>query len=157
MSSATINFLTPLHIDTAERMGLIRLPALDQIRFRRARIARNLLRLSPAAMYNLATQAWLGTDLNGVVDFFEAARHYRRTLINYFYDEDAFSSRQWFASDKGPVNLDDLPRFAYQRASFWINASRALPDLPVIDTTQCCVVLGDLCHFRQAGNLNFKP
>ncbi|RKU14131.1 hypothetical protein C6503_15420, partial [Candidatus Poribacteria bacterium] len=77
-------FLAPLRIDAAEKMGLIRLPALDQIRFRRARIAQNLLRLSPAAMYNLATQAWLGTDLDGVVDFFEAARHYRRTLINYF-------------------------------------------------------------------------
>ena len=125
-------FSTPLHIDAAEKMGLIRLPALDQIRFRKARIAQNLLRLSPAAMYNLATQAWLGTDLDGVVDFFEAARHYRRTLIDYFYDKDAFSSRQWFASDKGAINLDDLPRFVYQRASFWINASRTLPDLQLL-------------------------
>ncbi|MCG9132584.1 ABC transporter permease subunit [Candidatus Poribacteria bacterium] len=125
-------FLAPLRIDAAEKMGLIRLPALDQIRFRRARIAQHLLRLSPAAMYNLATQAWLGTDLDGVVDFFEAARHYRQTLINYFYDEDAFSSRQWFASDKGAINLDDLPRFVYQRASLWINATRALPDLQLL-------------------------
>ena len=125
-------FLAPLRIDAAEKMGLIRLPALDQIRFRRARIAQHLLRLSPAAMYNLATQAWLGTDLDGVVDFFEAARHYRRTLINYFYDEDAFSSRQWFASDQGAINLDDLPRFVYQRASLWINVSRALPDLQLL-------------------------
>ena len=125
-------FLAPLHIDAAEKMGLIRLPALDQIRFRRARIAQHLLRLSPAAMYNLATQAWLGTDLDGVVDFFEAARHYRRTVINYFYDEDAFSSRQWFASDQGAINLDDLPRFVYQRASLWINATRALPDLQLL-------------------------
>lgn len=125
-------FLAPLRIDAAEKIGLIRLPALDQIRFRRARIAQNLLRLSPAAMYNLATQAWLGTDLDGVVDFFEAARHYRRTLINYFYDEDAFSSRQWFASDQGAINLDDLPRFVYQRASLWVNVSRALPDLQLL-------------------------
>ena len=125
-------FLAPLRIDAAEKMGLIRLPALDQIRFRRARIAQHLLRLSPAAMYNLATQAWLGTDLDGVADFFEAARHYRRTLINYFYDEDAFSSRQWFASDQGAINLDDLPRFVYQRASLWINVTRALPDLQLL-------------------------
>ena len=125
-------FLTPLRIDAAEKIGLVRLPALEQLRFRRARIARNLLRLSPAAMYNLATQAWAGTDLYGVVDFFETARQYRRTLINYFYDKDAFSSRQWFASDKGPINLDDLPRFTYQRADLWTNASRALPDLQLL-------------------------
>ena len=125
-------FLTPLRIDAAERIGLIRLPALEQLRFRRARISRDLLRLSPAAMYNLATQAWAGTDLYGVVDFFETARQYRRTLVNYFYDQDTFSSRQWFASDKGPINLDDLPRFVYQRADLWTNASRALPDLQLL-------------------------
>ena len=125
-------FLTPLRIDAAEKIGLVRLPALDQLRFRRARIARSLLRLSPAAMYNLATQAWAGTDLYGVVDFFETARQYRRTLVNYFYDKGAFSSRQWFASDKDPINLDDLPRFAYQRADLWTNTSRALPDLQLL-------------------------
>ena len=125
-------FLTPLRIDAAEKIGLVRLPALEQLRFRRARIARNLLRLSPASMYNLATQAWTGTDLYGIVDFFETARQYRRTLVSYFYDKGAFSSRQWFASDKGPINLDDLPRFAYQRADLWTNASRALPDLQLL-------------------------
>ena len=140
-------FLAPLRIDAAEKMRLIRLPALDQIRFRRARIAQNLLRLSPAAMYNLATQAWLGTDLEGVVDFFEAARHYRRTLINYFYDEDAFSSRQWFASDKGAINLDDLPRFVYQRASLWINATRALPDLQLLILLNVALFLATFAIF----------
>ena len=125
-------FLTPLRINAAEKIGLIRLPALEQIRFRRARIARNLLRLSPAAMYNLSTQAWAGTDLQGVVDFFQAARQYRRTLVDYFYDKNAFSTRQWFASDKGGIDLDDLPRFVYQRASLWTNASRALLDLQLL-------------------------
>ncbi len=125
-------FLTPLKFQAAEKIGLERLPALEQTRFRRAKIARNLLRLSPAAMYNIATQAWTGTDLYGVEDFFEAARQYRRTLVNYFYDEDAFSSRQWFASDKGVIDVDDLPRFVYQRADLRTNTSRALPDLQIL-------------------------
>ena len=125
-------FLAPLRIDAAEKIGLVRLSALEELRFRRARIARNLLRLSPSGMYNLATQAWAGTDLLGIVDFFQAARQYRRTLISYFYDKDAFSSRQWFASDKGPINLDDLPRFVYQRANLSTNVSRALPDLQLL-------------------------
>ena len=125
-------FLTPLRFQAAEQIGLVRLPALEETRFQRARIARNLLRLSPAAMYNLATQAWAGTDLYGVEDFFQTARQYRRTLVNYFYDKDAFSSRQWFASDKGAVDLDDLPRFVYRRADLWTNASRALPDLQLL-------------------------
>ena len=125
-------FLTPLRFQAAEKIGLVRLPILEETRFQRANIARNLLRLSPAAMYNLATQAWAGTDLYGVEDFFETARQYRRTLVNYFYDKDAFSSRQWFASDKGAINTDDLPRFVYQRSDLWTNASRALPDLQLL-------------------------
>ena len=125
-------FLALSRIDAAEKIGLVRLPALEQSRFRRAKIARNVLRLSPAAMYNLATQAWAGTDLHGVVDFFEDARQYWRSLVDYFYDKDAFSSRQWFASDKGPINLDDLPRFVYQRADLQTNALRALPDLQLL-------------------------
>ena len=98
-------------------------------------------------MYNLATQAWAGTDLYGVVDFFETARQYRRALVSYFYDKDAFSSRQWFASDKGPINLDDLPRFAYQRADLWTNTSRALPDLQLLLLLNVLLVLATFAMF----------
>ena len=140
-------FLALLRIRAAEKIGLLRLPALEQTRFRRARIARNLLRFSPVAMYNLATQAWAGTDLYGVVDFFEAARQYRRTLVNYFYDKDAFSSRQWFASDKGAINLDDLPRFGYQRSNLWINALRALPDLQLLLLVNVALFLATFAIF----------
>ena len=88
-------FLTPLKFQAAEKIGLERLPALEQTRFRRARIARNLLRLSPAAMYNLATQAWTGTDLYGVEDFLR--RHANidgRWLI-------IFTTRMPFQADSG--------------------------------------------------------
>ena len=137
-------FLTPLRFQAAEKIGMLRLPALEQIRFRRAR---NLLRFSPAAMYNLATQAWAGTDLYEVEGFFEAARQYRRTLVNYFYDKDAFSSRQWFASDKGAINLDDLPRFGYQRANLWINTLRALPDLQLLLLVNVALFLATFAIF----------
>ena len=140
-------FLTPLRINAAEKMGLVRLPALEYSYFWRARIARNLLRFSPAAMYNLATQAWAGTDLDGLVDFFENARQYRRTLIDYLYDKDAFSSRQWFASDKGTINLDDLPRFVYQRADLRTNASRALPDLQLLILLNVALFLATFAIF----------
>ncbi|MDE0014260.1 MAG: ABC transporter permease subunit [Candidatus Poribacteria bacterium] len=139
--------LALLRIRAAEKIGLLRLPALEQSRFRRARIARNLLRFSPVAMYNLATQAWAGTDLYGVVDFFKAARQYRRTLVNYFYDKDAFSSRQWFASDKGTVNLAALPRFVYQRTNLRTNVLRALPDLQLLFLINVVLFLASFAIF----------
>ena len=56
-------------------------------------------------------------------DFFKAGRQYRETVLDYFYDKKAFGSRQWFASDKGAVRWDDIPRFSYQPPSVFEDAS----------------------------------
>lgn len=63
-----------------------------------------LLKLSPVGMYDAATQAWAGTDLLGIQDFFDAVRQYRQQVIDYFYDKKAFGARQWFSADKGAVD-----------------------------------------------------
>ena len=80
-------------------------------------------------MYDAATQAWVGTDLLGIQDFFAAARQYRKTVIDFFYDKNAFASRQWIAADKGAADWRTLPQFSFQRSGIGINAKRALPDL----------------------------
>ncbi len=122
-------FLVPQIVNTAERAWLVRKPTLETIFVHPAIIDRILLRFSPVGMYDAATQAWAGTDLPGLRDFFEAARKYRRTLIDYYYDKKAFASRQWFSADKGAVDWDSLPQFSFQRSDAQINAERALPDL----------------------------
>ena len=122
-------FLGPQTIDAAERVWLIRKSTLETVFVQPAIIDRVLLRFSPVGMYDAATQAWAGTDLRGLTDFFEATRKYRRAVINYFYDEKAFGTRQWFAADKGTVDWDSLPQFSFQRSNVGINAARALPDL----------------------------
>ena len=122
-------FLVPQAIDTAERAWLVRKSALETVFVQPAIVDRILLRFSPVGMYDAATQAWAGTDLRGLRDFFEVARKYRRTLIDYYYDQNAFASRQWFSADKDTVNWDSLPQFSFQRSDVRINAERALPDL----------------------------
>lgn len=122
-------FLEPLRIRTAERAWLVRQKALEDTYVRKAKVARNLMRLSPAAMYDLATEAWAGTDLREIEDFITQVKQYRQTIIAYFYDKGAFSSRQWFASDQGKVSWDDLPQFSYHRADVSASATAALPDL----------------------------
>ncbi len=122
-------FLGPQIVNTAERAWLVRKQALETIFVQPAIIDRILLRGSPVGMYDAATQAWAGTDLSGLRDFFEAARRHRRTLIDYYYDKNAFGSQQWFSADKGAVDWDRLPQFSFQRSSVRINAERALPDL----------------------------
>ena len=63
----------PLVIRTVERVWRIQKQALDDIFVRQATMDRTLLKLSPVGIYDATTQAWAGTDLLGLRDFFEAA------------------------------------------------------------------------------------
>ena len=87
------------------------------------------MKFSPAGLYDSATEAWAGTDFNGIQDFFKAAQRHRQAVVNYFLDEKIFASRQWFSSDQGAVDWDTLPQFSFHRSDIGISAKRAAPDL----------------------------
>ncbi|RKU25060.1 hypothetical protein C6497_16840 [Candidatus Poribacteria bacterium] len=122
--------LTSLHIRAAETIWRARKNAFAETYIRKSRIARNALRFSPTGLYHLSTEAWAGTDLFRMEHFFKTGRQYRQRVLDYFHDKKAFSSRQWFASDKGEVRWNDAPRFVYNPPDVFEDASsRALPDL----------------------------
>ncbi len=125
-------FLGPRMVDTANRAWLIRKQVLQEIFVKPAFVDRILLKLSPVGMYDATTQAWAGTDLRGIQDFFHAIREYRQAVVAYLYDRKAFGSRRWFAADKGKVDWDTLPRFSFQSGDIGVNAKRALPDLSLL-------------------------
>jgi len=80
-------------------------------------------------MSDATTQAWAGTDLRSIQDFFHAVREYRQAVVAYLYDRKAFGSRQWLAADKVKVDWDTLPQFSFQRNDIGVNAKRAFTDL----------------------------
>ena len=123
------NFVEPLATRTVEKAWRVRKQALDEIYVKQATTDRILLKLSPVGIYDAATQAWTGTDLSGLRDFFDAAQRYRKVVIDYLYAKDAFSSREWFVADKSTVNWRTLPQFTFERRDVRTNAKRALPDL----------------------------
>ena len=125
-------FLGPRIIRTADQTWIVRKPVLEDIFIHPANVKRIWLKLSPVGLYDAATQAWAGTDLHGVRDFFDAARRYRQEMINALYDEEAFGSRQWFSADKGAADWGILPQFSFQRVDLNINAKRALPDVGIL-------------------------
>ncbi len=126
---AYFQFTEPRRIRAAERTWQIRQKTLNQVHVRKADFAKNLMRFSPAAMYDFATEAWAGTDFHGIEDFITTVQQYRQTIIDYFFDKAAFSSRQWFAKDQGKVDWSDLPQFSYHRADVLIGAKRASGDI----------------------------
>ena len=115
--------LTSLQMDGAKAAWRIRENTFSETYIRKSSVARTALRFSPAGLYHLSTEAWAGTGLARMQDFFKAGRQYRETVLDYFHDKKAFSSRQWFASDKGAVLWDDAPRFSYHPPSVWEDAS----------------------------------
>ena len=143
-------FLGPQIVNTAERTWLVRKQALETIFVQPAIVDRILLRCSPVGMYDAATQAWAGTDLRGLRDFFQAARRYRRTLIDYYYDKNAFGSQQWFSADKGAVDWDSVPQFSFQRSDIQINAARAFPDICLLLIINLVLFIGIFLVFQRS-------
>ena len=135
-------FLVPLIIDTAEQTWRVRKPVLEELFILPATVDRAWLRLSPTGIYNIATQAFAGTDLNGMQDFFTAVQQYRQSVIDYYYDKNAFGSRQWFSTDKGAVDWSTLPQFSFQRSDISINVQRALPDLLLLFMINVVLFIG---------------
>ena len=121
-------------INTVQRTWLVRKPALEAIYVQPANLGQMLLKFSPVGLYDAATEAWAGTDLEGIQDFFSTVQRYRRAVVDYFYDEKIFESRQWFAADKGTADWDALPQFSFHRSDTGINAKRALPDMLLLLT-----------------------
>ena len=141
------NFVEPLATRTVEKAWRIRKQALDEIYVRQATTDRILLKLSPVGIYDAATQAWAGTDLSGLRDFFEAAQRYRKIVIDYLYAKDAFSSREWFVADKGAVDWSTLPQFTFERSDVGTNAKRALPDLFLLLIANLVLFMGIVLIF----------
>lgn len=126
---AYFQFSEPRRIRAAERTWQVRQKTLDAIYVRKANLAKNLMRFSPAAMYDFATEAWAGTDFHGIENFIIGVQQYRQTLIDYLYDKAAFSSRQWFTMDHGEVDLSDLSRFSYHRTGILTSIKHASGDI----------------------------
>ena len=141
------NFVEPLVTQTVEKAWRVRKQALDEIYVRQATTDRILLKLSPVGIYDAATQAWAGTDLSGLRDFFDTARRYRKVVIDYLYAKDAFSSREWFVADKGAVDWSTLPQFTFERSDVWTNAKRALPDLFLLLIANLVLFMGIVLIF----------
>ena len=146
-AKAYFQFAEPLRIRTAERTGLVRQNTLEQVYVHKADLARNLMRLSPATMYDFATEAWAGTDFHSISDFITAVQKYRQTIINYFHDAGIFSSRQWFASDQEEVDWSNLPRFSYQQPEALTGIKHASGDIACLLLINCMLFMTTLLIF----------
>ena len=136
-------------INTVERTWLVRKPALKTIYVQPANLGRILLKFSPVGLYDTATEAWAGTDLEGIQDFFSTVQRHRRAVVDYFYDKKIFESRQWFAADKGTADWDALPQFSFQRSDTGIKCKTSTPGHASVAYNECYSLYSDSANFYQ--------
>ena len=142
-------FIEPLRIRAAEKTWLVRKKVMDATYVRQARVTENLLRLSPTVIYDLATEALAGTRFHNINAFIVQARQYRQAVVEYFYDENAFGAREWFAFDRQKVDWGSLPVFSFQREVFPENLKRAIPDVALLIIMNFILFLGTLLIFTK--------
>ena len=118
--------------NTAERMWLVRKPALEDLYTQPAKLEQRLLKFSPVGLYDAATEACTGTDLNGIQDFFTAIQRHHQSVMDYYHDNKVFESRLWIVGEEGDIDWNQMPQFTFQRSGIGINAKRALLDLSLL-------------------------
>ncbi len=140
-------FMSKVQTRLAERAGLVKQQLGAETALRQARWDERLMKLSPASLYTFATMAWAGTDVDGMLDYIQATRRYRQTLIVYLQDKGAFGSLQWFATNAGPVDWSDLPQFRFRPGPVGVYAQRALPTLFLLSVMNLGVFMATFLIF----------
>ena len=97
-------FYIPQRIGYAEQIGNLYQGYYRSLK-RQTVLAENLSRLSPAWLYYNISAGLSGTDLRRHERFIHQAQDYRKALMAYMQEQEAFSSINWFTS----VNINDMP------------------------------------------------
>ena len=126
-----LSYQEPLRIAYTDRAEeILRKPADD--RERNAKFADILSRISFADVYHFAVGAIAGTDRQSYNAFLERSRAYKREVVEYLKDKNAFSLRAWFSDAQGAADVTDLPVYRHQRLSLSESFSRASVDILIL-------------------------
>ena len=107
-----LQFQEELNIQYADEVGRIRREYLIQNPIRQAKLTQQISSFSPAAVYWHATAILTGTDLDSHLRFLDEARQYRRELIRYLRDQNAFESEAWYNPEAfKKIDARDIPLF----------------------------------------------
>ena len=141
-----LGYQEPFRIDYANKAEEI-LKRRENIGERNRQLARNVSRLSFADTYRFAVGAITGTDRESYNDFINQARSYKRQVVDYLADKEAFSARAWFSSDKGEAEFTDLPVFRQRQSSLSESLSRASGNIIILLAWNIILFMGAYLSF----------
>ncbi len=122
-----------LRLQYAQRAWNAQAPLVETFLRRLERQNAQLQRLFPAGAYAQAASAVAGTSREEFYGFIEQVRDYRRQILDYLKDRDAFGSRTYFNDDSGwEADLSDMPRFQERQGTSYQRLRQSLPALTVL-------------------------
>ena len=161
-------FAGPLEAEYVDKEWRLRKNYLESL-IRQKKLAEMISRISPLSMHEHIISALSRSDLASFERFYQQAAEYRRQLLDYLDQKNAFSSIRYTSSVKEehlfyvknsaeyselrkkyenvkalPLNLDDLPRFQYISENFPDTLKRILPGVVLLSITG---ILFFLCAF----------
>ncbi len=88
-----------------------------QQQLHQVKLAQNISRISPTAIYQIGCEALVGTGVKHYERFFKKAIEYRRSLLQFTYEEYPFNPNIFLADaerqglSEFSINLDKIPKF----------------------------------------------
>lgn len=128
-----LKFKNELSIRYANKVGQIWQEYLTENPVRQAKLAQNIARISPAGTYSHVTAIIAGTDLENHLRFLNQARQYRRELIRYLRNQNAFASKAWYNPEAGKkIDIEGIPLFRERPESLSSSLRRASFDILIL-------------------------
>ncbi len=141
-----LGYQEPLRIDYANKAEEL-LKRREEIGARNQKFARDISRISFADAYRFAVGTISGTDRESYNDFMAQTRRYKRQIVDYLADKNAFSKRAWFSSDKGAAEFIDLPVFHHRYNSVSESLFRSLGDVFILLAWNVILFIGAYLSF----------
>ncbi len=91
--------------------------AYRQQQLHQAKLAQNISRISPTAIYHIGCEALVGTGIKHYERFFKKAMEYRRSLLQFTYEEYPFNPNLFLEDAdrqqlrETQITLDKIPKF----------------------------------------------
>ena len=165
-----VTYCAPLRVEMADKIGRAYEGYHGELG-RQASLVENLSRLSPGSVYRLAACVLAQTDPRTYMKYLDGVRRYRRHLVTYMREKKAFSSLAYFTRMKEekllpddefkrqhklarargerwewravpPLDLSDMPRFAFRAESIGESMRRVLPDLLILVVANVLLFMG---------------
>ena len=99
------------------------------------KIAQNISRISPTAIYQIGCEALIGTGITHYERFFKKALEYRRSLLQFTYEEYPFNPNLFLEDTERQqlsefrISLDQIPKFGDTLSDFSTSFTEASLDI----------------------------